>query len=173
MPGTDALFLISIESLYRENMACGNRGNVSGLLLRIGEFGGPESSKRNMDMDTNGATDPPHRREDTRPKQMGRMWGDVPNKDCEIVAGAHVYPNLARSMVASRLQYAGGTYTDWAYTIRRVSIGVVLMVQARAVNIQWGIHFPPTPSKEINIRDRTHERRTSAITAPSSCMEER
>ena len=51
-----------------------NMKNVSDLLLNRDEFGGPESSTRNMDMDTHGMMGRPHRREDTRAKQMGRMW---------------------------------------------------------------------------------------------------
>ena len=64
-------------------MACGNKENVAGLLLNVGDFGGPESSARNMDVGTHGATDRPHRREDTRAKQMDRTGYEVSHNDGE------------------------------------------------------------------------------------------
>ena len=118
----------------------GKKKNVSDLLLNRGEFGGPESSTRNMDMDTPGATD---RRASTCAKQMVRLWGAVSNNDAEIVEDAQVEPDLTRSLVASTLHYAEETYPDWADTFRRVLVGVMLTVQTRDVNIQGQIRSPP------------------------------
>ena len=113
--------------------------NVSDILLGRDEFGGSESSTRNMDAD--GAANQLIRCEDTCAIQMGRMWGGVSINDGRIVADVQVGPDLTRSIVASRLKYDEENYTDWADTLRRVSIGVVLMAQTRAVNIQDQIHF--------------------------------
>ena len=136
-----SLFVISSDSVNLKTMAYGNKKNVSGLLLNRDEFGGPESSTRNMDMDTHETTEQPRGREDTCAKQMGRMWDDVSNNDGEIVVDVQVDPDLTRSLVASRLQYADVNYPDWADNIGSVSIRVILMVQTRAVNIQGQIHF--------------------------------
>ena len=122
-------------------MAYGKKTNVAELLLSRDEFGGAESSTQSMDMDTHGMADRPHHREDTRAKQMGRMWGDVSNNDARIVADAKVDPDPTRSLVVSPSQYVGETYPYWTDTIRRVAIGVILMVQTRAVNIHGRIHI--------------------------------
>ena len=122
-------------------MAYCAKKNVSDILLNRDDFGGAEGPTRNMDMDTHGAMDQPHRREDTCAAQMGRILGDVSNNDGKIVADVQVDADPTRSIVASTLRYADGNFPDWADTIRRVSIGVVLMVQTRAVNIQGRIHF--------------------------------
>ena len=113
--------------------------NVPAILLGRDEFGGSESSTRNMDAD--GAANQLARCADTCASQMDRMWEGVSMNEGRIVADVQVDPDLTRSIVAARMKYAEENYTDWTETLRRVSIGVVLMAQTRAVNIQDQIHF--------------------------------
>ena len=96
-----------------------------------------------MDMGIRGVLDRPHRREDTRARQMGRMRGDVSNNDVGAVADMQVGTDLTSTLVASRSQYAEETYADWGGNIRRVSFGVSPTVQTRDVNIMGGSTPPP------------------------------
>ena len=122
-------------------MAYSDEQDISSLLIARDEFGGSESSMRNMDTGANEAPNRIDRCEDTCFSQMDRMWEGVSINDGKIVADVQVDPDLTRSIVAARLKYAEENYPDWTDTIRRVSIGVILMVQTRAVNIQDQIHF--------------------------------
>ena len=107
-----------------------------------------------MDMDTHGPMDPPHRRADTRAKQLGRMRDDISTNEGEIVEDAQVDPGLTRSLVASTLHYSEETYLDWEDTIRGVSIGVILMVQTLDVNTQGQIRFAHLAQGGKFTRDR-------------------
>ena len=126
---------------------------------------------RNMDTSANEAPIRIDRCEDTCFSQMDRMWEGVPINDGKIAADVQVDPDLTRSLVTDSLKYAGENYPDWTDTIRGVSIGVILMAQTRAVNIQDQIHFLHL-AQGVSICERTLGRLTSTIMAPSSYIRE-